>query len=288
MAKHTSLTRKFKRRSPGEMEAVRVLIMEELAAFRPMNLRQLYYRLVVAGAVPKTQNDYQKLSKMTTKMRRSGRLPWEWLVDNSRWVRKPASYVSVEAALVELVEGYRRDLWADQPIYVEVWVESDALAGVLYAITAAYDVPLFAGHGFAGATYVHDAGVELRSIAKPIHILYIGDWDPSGECIENSIEAALREDALDADITFTRLAVTEQQIAAWNLPGKPPKAGDPRTKGWKGKEAVEAEAIPPAALQDMLRLAIERLMDPVILVDTRRQEREDRERLRRLVSGKKS
>ena len=32
-----------------------------------MNLRQLYYRLVVAGAVPKTQSDYQKLSRMTTK-----------------------------------------------------------------------------------------------------------------------------------------------------------------------------------------------------------------------------
>ena len=136
---------------------------------------------------------------------------------------------------------------------------------------AAYDDPVVCRSWLCGPRLTwHDAGVELRSIAKPIHILYIGDWDPSGECIENSIDAALREDALDVDITFTRLAVTEQQIAARNLPGKPPKAGDPRTKGWKGKEAVEAEAIPPAALQDMLRLAIERLMDPVILVDTRR------------------
>jgi hypothetical protein len=286
MAKRSRTTRaKYNRRSPDEMEALRSAIEQEVAAFHPMALRQLYYVLTVRGVVPKIHNGYRAVGRVVLQMRKSGRLPWEWVIDNTRWVRKPASFTSVESALVALVAGYRRDLWADQPIYVEVWVESNALAGVLETITAEFDVPLFAGHGYASVTYLHEAGVELRSIGKPAHIIYIGDWDPSGQCIEHVIERDLREYSLGADITFNRLAVTEEQISAWQLPGRPPKASDARTKEWKGKEVVEAEAIPPNVLQTMLRDAIELLIDSVILAETRLQEDEDRIRLRRLVDG---
>ncbi len=181
MAKGSRTTRaKYKRRSPAEMEALRVAIDHEVNASYPRALRQLYYVLTVRDVVPKTHSAYRKVLEAAKEMRKSGRLPWEWIVDNTHWVRKPASFTSVEVALVELVVGYCRDLWADQPLYVEVWVKSNALAGVLYAITAEFDVPLYAGHGFASLTYMHEEGEELMSIGKPAHLLYIGDYDRAG------------------------------------------------------------------------------------------------------------
>jgi hypothetical protein len=53
--------------------------------------------------------------------------------------------------------------------------------------------------------------------------------------------------------TFERVAVTPEQIVAWDLPTRPDKkSGDP---------AVEVDAIPPNQLRDMCRHAIERHVD---------------------------
>jgi hypothetical protein len=100
-------------------------------------------------------------------MRREGVVPWDWVADHTRWMRKPRSYTSLEQALAETAQLYRRNVWREQAAYVEVWLEKDALAGVLYAITEAWDVPLMVSRGYASLSYLYEAAQAIRQQGKP-------------------------------------------------------------------------------------------------------------------------
>jgi hypothetical protein len=114
-------------------------IVEEI---RPCTVRQVFYQAVVRGVVPKTEKDYRRVQRMLVQLRRDGDLDCDAIADNTRWMRKPASFSSVADAIATTVKTYRRDLWRDGSAYVEIWCEKDALAGVLIDITEKWDVPL--------------------------------------------------------------------------------------------------------------------------------------------------
>jgi hypothetical protein len=80
-------------------------------------------------------------------------MPFDWIADNTRWMRKPRTFTSPEAAVQHTAEHYRRDLWADTEAYVEIWIEKDALAGVVIEITAEYDVPLMVARGYSSTPF---------------------------------------------------------------------------------------------------------------------------------------
>ena len=61
--------------------------------------------------------------------------------------------------------------------------------------------------------------------------------------------------------SFCRVAVTPAQIEAWELPSRPTKTSDPRTKKWTGGDSVELDAIPPETLRSLVRVCIERHID---------------------------
>ena len=108
-----------------------------------MTVRQVFYRLVSSGVIPKTEASYKNIVvRLLGIMRREGDLPFRWIADNTRWMRKPSTYSSLEHALDNTIATYRRALWDQQDSYVEIWLEKDALAGVLYDVTAEWDVPL--------------------------------------------------------------------------------------------------------------------------------------------------
>ena len=101
-----------------------------------MTVRGVFYQATVAGIVPKTEAGYKNsVGRTLVQMRRSGQLPYSWIADNTRWQRKPQTFSSLEQALQHSAEYYRRSLWTDQPVYVEVWSEKDALAGVFASVT---------------------------------------------------------------------------------------------------------------------------------------------------------
>ena len=156
-------------------------------------------------------------------------LPYDWLADNTRWQRKPRTFDSVEEALKETARFYRKSLWADADSYVEIWLEKDALAGVVYPVTSMYDVPLMVARGYASLSFLHSAAEYINDLDVPTYIYHLGDFDPSGVNAGEKIEETLRELAPDAEIIFERIAVTPQQIAKWDLPTRPTKTvGHPR------------------------------------------------------------
>ena len=109
---------------------------------QPVTVRQLYYRLVTLNLCPKSENGYKSVSRICAIMRKDGTLPWPWITDQTRWQRKPRTYDSLQDALSHMQAYYRRNLWLAQENYVEVWIEKEALAGVVYPITSEWDVPL--------------------------------------------------------------------------------------------------------------------------------------------------
>jgi hypothetical protein len=249
---YASSPTKRQRRNNAELNVIREAIHLALAADHPMTVRQVFYRLVIQGVIEKSEKEYKgTICRMLTDMRLSGAIPFGWIADNTRWMRRPLTYSSVKEALQHTAANYRRSLWDNQDDYVEVWLEKDALAGVLYPVTSQWQVPLMVSRGFSSLSYLHEAAQAIQSEDKPAHLYYFGDRDPSGVHIDRNIERRLREFAPEAEIHFQRVAVTEAQIEELALPTRPTKTSDSRSKGFKG-ESVELDAIPPAALRELV------------------------------------
>lgn len=226
-----------------------------------MTVRQVFYRAVSRGLVEKRESEYKgTVGRLLTEMRLDGTLPFHWMADNTRWMRKPTTFDSIEDALRHTARTYRRSLWSEAEDYVEVWLEKDALAGVLIDVTREYDVPLMVSRGYSSLSYLYSAAEVIDSRDKPAHIYYFGDYDPSGVDIPRNIQARLEEFAPAADITFEIVAVTPAQIEELELPTRPTKKTDSRSKGFEG-ESVEVDAIEPDDLRTLCRECIELHID---------------------------
>jgi hypothetical protein len=280
----TRPTNRRQRRTKAEIGRLEGAIYRLLEDDSPMTVRQVFYRLVSAGEVAKTENDYKNVvSRLLVKMRMAGDIPFDWIADNTRWMRKPRTYSSLEFALQNTAQTYRRSLWDNQEVYCEIWTEKDALAGVLLEETREWDVPLMVSKGFASVTYLYEAAKAIEQTGKPAYLYYFGDHDPSGIYIDRAIERRLREFAPDAEIHFERVAVRPEQIAEWNLPTRPTKKtkANAHSRNFEG-DSVEVDAIPPRQLRQLTRQCIVRHVDEYALEVMRVAERSEREVLMNL------
>lgn len=285
MEENVYLASSIKRVRRGQMEILRIkkAIYDLLSRERPMTCRQIFYRLVSTGIIDKTEAEYDgTVIRLLTKMRRANELPFHWIADNTRWMRKPRTFDSLEDALRNVATTYRRPLWQNQQVYVEVWLEKDALAGVLYDVTAQFDVPLMVTRGYSSVTFLHSAAKAIAYEDKPAFVYYLGDFDPSGVDISRKTEHDLRTFAPDTEIHFQRVAVTPEQITNWQLPTRPTKKTDSRAKNFQG-ESVEVDAISPSQLKALVQLCIEQHIDQHQLEIVRVAERSEREVLGRIV-----
>jgi hypothetical protein len=220
----------------------------------------------------------------TCEMRLAGEVEFGWIADNTRWMRKPRSHSSLEEALEHTAKTYRRSVWDDQDAYVEVWLEKDALAGVLVKVTSAWDVPLMVTRGFASLSFLYEAADAIRAQGRPAFLYYFGDHDPSGVDIPRTVEQRIREFAPEVDITFERVAVNPHQIELWELPTRPTKATDSRSKNFEG-ESVEVDAIEPAALRNLAEDCITQHIDGDAYDRLKEVEAAERETLIEIAKG---
>jgi len=226
-----------------------------------MTVRQVFYQASVRGIVDKSEAGYNKVQNDLVEMRRAGVLPYDWLTDNTRWQRKPRTFRSVEQALNDTASFYRKALWTNADAYVEIWLEKDALSGVVYPVTSMFDVPLMVARGYASLSFLHSAAEYIGELDVPVFIHHFGDFDPSGVNAGEKIEQTLKDMAPDAEIHFERVAVTTEQIADWNLPTRPTKTSDSRSKNF-GDISVELDAIDPSRLRSLVTEVIERHLPP--------------------------
>lgn len=256
-----------------QLAELEVAIIAELEAEHPQTVRHVYYRLCHLDAVGKTDSGYRRIQRLVLKLRKNGRLPYRWVSDGTRYRIAPNTFESISEALNDTARLYRRALWRDAEVYVEVWCESDSIAGVLHPVTSRYDVSLMSSRGFSSHTFLYRAGVEIDQIGKRTQILYVGDYDPSGKLIGEHIEKQLREFAPNVDIEFKRLLINSEQIEEYDLPTKPPKRTTHSAR-FDDTRTVEAEAMPAGLTREFLEAAILEHIDEheIAVIETAEQD----------------
>ncbi len=160
------------RRTRTQIEALKAALYAVTEEIEPASVRQIYYQMVSRGYIGKTEADYKgSVCLLFAIVRKAGDLPYGWITDNTRYMRKPRTYSNLAAMLEEQALFYRRALWRNQAVDVEIWLEKDALSGVLYPVTSEWDVPLMVTRGYPSLTFLHGAAEEMHHYLDHPHLL---------------------------------------------------------------------------------------------------------------------
>jgi hypothetical protein len=260
---------KRRRRTRAQLARVDEAIIAAVDADRPVMLRGVYYRVVSAGAVPKTEAGYQLVGRELLKLRRARVVAYGDITDGTRFLHAPKTWNSVEDALRNTAAVYRRQLWDGQQDAVLMFTEKDAISGVLLPVTESWDVPLGVMRGYSSESFAWQVSELVRGIPRRVYVYQFGDHDPSGRDAWRAFaervcafveEAAGAGRCLATELVFERLAVTEEQIAEWGLPTRPTKRTDSRAARFAG-ESVEVDAIPARDLRELAEAEITRHID---------------------------
>jgi hypothetical protein len=236
----------------------------------PTNARFLYYELVQRGALSKERTGVrrpdQDLHDALTDIREDGRIPWDWIVDETRSLDDYTGYPSIKQGVLAQLPYINLDPWRGKAPMI--LTESRSLAGVLRSIVQEYRARIAATNGQVGGF--------LRTDIAPVlwpgdHVIYLGDLDLSGGQIEDNTRRVLERESL----RWERLALTHEQVTAYNLPVI--VKHDRRYKDGRPHEAVETEAISQRVLIDLLRARLDELLPEPL---SRVPEREQRQRQR--------
>ncbi|PHP27520.1 hypothetical protein [Limimaricola cinnabarinus] len=267
--------------------------MEERASFllrfarlnAPVTVRQLFYAATVAGLIEKSESGYAKVQAQVLKLRRDGRMPYACIADATRYMRKAQSYDGWEQALQDTALVYRKNLWAETALEVEIWLEKSALAGVLMPVTREYDVPLMPTGGYTSETFAHSAVANLAGAGKTLVVYSLYDFDRSGQdaaaSLQEKVERFGRE--YGVPVIFERLGLSERQVIDMDLPTRPAKRGTTADRRWPHAFAAELDAIPPELLRDIVREAIERHLPYDQLAHLKQVEAVERETLMQFI-----
>jgi hypothetical protein len=277
------------RRTKAAVEVIRQAIYQIVEDDPPMNVRQVFYQMVVRDVIEKTEKEYQNSAiRLLTDMRMSGDLPFEWIVDESRRVRITETCHGITDALNRTARFYRRSALDQCPDYIEIWYEKDALSGVIEGVTDEYDVPLMPSKGMSSLSFLYGTARAIERAhlrGKKTYIYQFGDHDPTGVLVPRALKRRLAEMCKTLDCPppiIERAALTEEQITEYNLPTRPTKRdNNAHAKNFDG-DSVELDALPPRVLRDMVHEVIGRHISPRELEVLRASEESEREIIRKL------
>jgi hypothetical protein len=278
------------RRTRSEIEALDTALCAIVEEFKPVTVRQVFYQAVNRGLVPKSETQgYRVVQRRLVALRESGRIPHGNIVDGTRYVHGYRRYDNLDQFATYAAGLYRKDYWSTSGVNVEVWLEKDALKGVLMpTVVDECGLGLHVTRGFASITYLQEAAEDIEFDGRPTYVYVLTDFDPSGVSIAEKVEEELTRRAPHSDITVERLAVNREQIDLWDLPTRPTKTSDTRASRFQqvyGTDSVELDAIPPDELRRLVRSAIDSHMEPWRLEQFRMVEMEERETLRSIFGG---
>lgn len=224
-----------------------------------LTLRQLYYQFVARALIPNTEQSYTRLGNIISDARRAGLIDWDTIVDRTRYLRKLSAWDNPKSILESARDSYHRDLWASQDKRLEVWIEKDALIGIIEAVCQENDVPFFACRG-----YVSDSEMWRGAMRASKHyenyqritIIHLGDHDPSGIDMTRDMTDRLNLFMFQRDIEVKRIALTMEQIEEFNPPPNPAKITDSRYEGYAslyGNESWELDALEPQFIVELIK-----------------------------------
>lgn len=247
------------------LKIVNEIIKEYSMQGYKLTLRQLYYQLVSRDIIPNQQKEYAKLSGLLVKGRMGGVVDWDAIEDRTRSPYVPYWVHDVEDAINDAIIQFRFNRQKDQDVYIEVWVEKDALSGVLKKITSYYHINLMVNRGYSSCSAMHDAFKRLKlqeDSGKKTHILYLGDHDASGLDMIRDIKERLEEFGVYPLVKH--IGLTMEQINKFSPPPNPAKITDPRAKWYIekfGEVSWEVDALDPETLHKLVKKNVEELIN---------------------------
>lgn len=234
-----------------------------------LTLRQLYYQFVARDYLPNTQASYAKLSKIISDARLTGWIDWTAIEDRTRNVRSLPTWSSPREILDSAIYSYRTNKWGNQPYIIEVWIEKEALIGVIARICNEYEVSYFACRGYTSQSEQWRAAKRFENYIKngqiPI-VLHLGDHDPSG--IDMTRDNKERLELLSRyEVEVKRLALNYDQVETYNPPPNPAKLTDTRADSYIskfGNYSWELDALEPSIINDLIKKEIELYRDEIL------------------------
>lgn len=246
-----------------------------------LTLRQCYYQLVARDIIENTEKSYKRIADLLDNGRKAGLIDWQAIEDRTRQIRGWSGYESPAAFLKSVSRGFMLDLWREQPCYVEVWVEKDALVDVVRKACAGTRTPFFSCRGFSSQSAMWRAAERFKAKQdKKCIILHLGDHDPSGLDMTRDIQERLIY--FGAGVQVQRIALNMEQVDTYNPPPNPAKETDSRYKGYQLKYGVkswELDALRPEVIESMIDEHIKQNMDMTLFNETLQQEQEQEQEL---------
>lgn len=271
--------------------AISNTIIEEYEAQNlSMTLRQLFYQMVARDVLPNSSASYNQLKGAVSEGRMAGLVSWAAIEDRTRNLQGLQTHSSPAAAFRAARASFRLDLWADQPWRPEVWVEKEALAGVVGDICDRLRVDYFAVRGYnsqseqwrAGRRFAHYVSKGQRPI-----VFHLGDHDPSGIDMTRDNRDRLSMFA-GTPVIVERLALNFSQIEELRPPPNPAKMTDSRAADYVeryGYQSWELDALSPAYIRDLISSAVRRVRDEAVWDASLLQEAHDMETMDAMIEA---
>jgi hypothetical protein len=258
------------------------IIRDYTAAGYILTLRQLYYQLVSRDIIANKQSEYKRVGSIVNDGRLTGLIDWDALEDRTRNVRSISHWDSPEHIIGTVAEQYAIDKWDTQEVRPEVWIEKDALVGVIERICNELDIAYFSCRGYTSQSEMWGGAQRFIRNARAgqgTHIIHLGDHDPSGIDMSRDIEDRIRmfmtHHVGSGHFDFTRIALNRDQIDLYQPPPNPAKSTDSRFQGYMdkhGDESWELDALEPQVLADLVRAKVDELRDNDLYAEKQEQE----------------
>lgn len=276
---------KFQAKSLELIERVNSIISEYDAQGYELTLRQVYYQLVARGFIPNNERSYKNLGELINNGRLAGLIDWYAIVDRTRNLRRNSHWECPSDVIDSARYSYMLDRWVNQPNYVEVWVEKDALIGIVSQICRKLDVPHFSCRGYTSQSEMWSAAQRFirQDHRESRTIIHLGDHDPSG--IDMSRDIQDRLDMFGANVEVKRVALTMEQIELFNPPPNPTKLTDARASGYiyeYGHECWELDALEPKIITNLIENEVSALADPDLFEEIEHREQRDKDNIQKI------
>lgn len=261
--KHIQFTKKTKR----IIDIANTIIAEYTAQGYILTLRQLYYQFVARDFIRNTFRDYKNLGNIINDARLAGLIDWLDIEDRVRTVGILQTWNNQSDFANEAVNWFHLDFWEDQKYRIEIWVEKDALAGVIERTANRYRCSYLACRGYVSQSEAWRTGQRIQVYnagGQSIKIIHLGDHDPSGIDMTRDNRERINMLSEFGDVEIIRVALNQDQVEEYNPPPNPAKFTDRRYADYErehGTESWELDALEPQVIDRIISAEIEKYID---------------------------
>jgi hypothetical protein len=283
------IPKNFREASTALIKTCNQIIRQYTAAGYQLTLRQLYYQLVSRAVIPNTPKSYDNLGALVNDARLAGLIDWNAIEDRTRNLSALPTWNDPEEIVSNVAGAFHVNWWEGQDTRVEVWIEKDALVGVIEEACQSLDTPFFSCRGYTSQSEMWGAAQRIirrwNKESQETVILHLGDHDPSGLDMTRDITDRLAMFCEHHGMTaprVNRIALTREQIDLYNPPPNPAKISDSRAAAYiaeHGDESWELDALEPDVINNLIREHIERYMDEATMRKRRDYEDKCKEQL---------